>query len=100
MVRSLRELEWREEKGEERGFARRGRCAGGRVPKRRKQDWGVQYGDESEDREPTGCQEKGKRTVHEYGGCDIMLWLHEDGVLMVPNTDGIRRARDNGDRRA
>ena len=40
-------------KGEERGFARRGRRAGGRVPKRRKKGGGVRYGDEDEDQERT-----------------------------------------------
>ena len=58
------------------------RRASGRVPKRGKQE-GVRYGDEGEDREPIGCWEKGKRTVHEYGGCDIMPGSHENGVLHV-----------------
>ena len=99
MVRSLCELEWREEKGEERGFTRRGRRAAVVSPKEenRRRVW---YGDESEDREPTGCQEKGKRRVHEYGGCGIMSWLHEDRVLVDPVIDGVRRACDNRDRRA
>ena len=33
IVHSLRELEWREEKGEERGFARQGRRAAAVSPK-------------------------------------------------------------------
>ena len=56
---------------------------------------GAWYGDKGEDRELTGCREKGKRTVHEYGGCGIMPWLHEDGVLMVPDTDGVHMACGN-----
>ena len=39
----------------------------------------------------------GMCTVHEYGGCDIMPWLHEVGVLVVPDTDGVRRACYNSD---
>jgi len=38
MVRSLRELEWREEPKEEKG--------------------GVRYGGEGESREPTGCEKR------------------------------------------
>jgi len=45
-VRSLCKLERREDKGEGRGFARQGRRAGDRVPKRRKRRKGVWYGDE------------------------------------------------------
>ena len=52
-------LEWREDKGKGRGVARQGRCADGRVSKRGKQERGHWYGDESEDREPVGCREKG-----------------------------------------
>jgi hypothetical protein len=58
--------ERRGDKGEERGFARRGRCAGCHVPKRRKKG-GVRYWDEGEDQERAGGQEKEKRTVHEDG---------------------------------
>ena len=36
MVRSLRELEWREEKGEERGFYRRGDVRAAMSPKEEK----------------------------------------------------------------
>jgi len=43
---------------------------------------------------------KGKRTVHEYGGCGIMSWLREDRLLVDPDTDGVRRARGNSDWRA
>ena len=41
----------------------------------------------------------GKQTVHEYGGCGIMPWLHEDRVLVDPDTDDIHRACNNRDRR-
>ena len=41
---------------------------------------GVRYEDDGESREPIGCQEKGKRIVHEYGGCDIMPWLRKNGL--------------------
>ena len=41
------------------------------------------------------AEKKGKRTVLEDGGCSIMLWLREDRVLVVPDTDGVRRARGN-----
>ena len=58
------------------------------------------YGDEGKDRESTGCPEKGKRTVHEYGGCGIMPWLRENGVLVDLKIDDVRRARSNSDRRA
>ena len=61
---------------------------------------GVRYGSEDMDREPTRCQEKGKHTVHEYGGCSIMPWSYDNGVLVDPDTDGVRRARCNSDRRA
>ena len=40
---------------------------------------------------------KGKRTVHEYGGCGIMPWLHKNGVLVDPDTNGERRAHGNSD---
>ena len=69
------------------------------VPKRGKQE-GVRYGDGGEDREPTGCREKGKRTVHEFEGCGIMPWLYENRVLVDPDTDGVRRACGNSDRHA
>ena len=39
----------------------------------------------------------GKHIVHEYGGCGIMPWLREDGVLVVPNTDSVHRACGNSD---
>ena len=58
---------------------------------------GVQYRNEGEDRELTGCREKGKRTVHEFEGCGIMPWLYENRVLVDPDTDGVRRAHDNSD---
>ena len=76
-----------------------GRRVGGRVPKRgkRRGERGVWYESEDGDWEPTGCQEKGKSTVHEYGGCDIMSWLHEDGLLVDPDTDSVHRARGNSD---
>ena len=61
---------------------------------------GVRYGDEGEDREPTGCREKGKRTVHEFEGCGIMPWLYENRVLVDPDTDGVCRACDTSDRHA
>ena len=54
MVRSLHELEWREEKGGGEGIRSTGRHASGRVPKIRKIR-GVWYGDEGKDREPIGC---------------------------------------------
>ena len=93
MVHCLCKLERREDKGEGRGFAWRGRHAGGRIPKRRKRRG--KGGDGG--RELIGCQEKGKRTVHEYGGCGIMPWLREDRVLVVPDTDGVCRACHNSD---
>ena len=42
---------------------------------------------------------KGKPTVHENGGCGIMPWSHENGVLVDPDTDGVGvcRAHDNSD---
>ena len=40
---------------------------------------------------------KGKRTVHEYGGCNILSWLREDMVLVVPDTDDVRGACGNSD---
>ena len=96
MVRSLHELEWREEKGEERGFAQRGRHVGGHVPKRENKR-GVWYRNEGEDQESTECQEKEKCTVHEYGGCGIMSQLCDDRLLVDPDTDGVRRARGNSE---
>ena len=45
---------------------------------------GVRYGDEGEDQERTGGQEKEKRTVHEDGECGTMSWPCEDTVLMGP----------------
>ena len=59
MVRSLRELEWREEKGGERGSLDEEACERP-CPKRTK--GGVRYGGEGESREPTGC---GKRRENE-----------------------------------
>ena len=55
MVRSLRELEWREEKEEGRGFARWGGVQMVVFPKEEKGEGkGVRYGSEGRDREPTG----------------------------------------------
>jgi len=81
-VRSLCKLEWREDKGEGRGFAQWGRRAGDHVPKRRKRREGVWYGDEGEDQERTGGQEKEKHTVHKDGECGTMSRPCEDRVLM------------------
>jgi len=64
-------------------FARRGRRAGGRVPKRRKKG-GVRYGDEGEDQERTEGWQKEKRIVHEDGECGTMSQTCEDRVLMGP----------------
>ena len=99
MVRSLHELEWREEKGEDWGFARRGgiRAAMSQKEEKGEGKWGVRYGSKGGDREPTGCPENRKRIVHDYGGCGIMPWLREDEVLVGPDTDGVHRARGNSD---
>ena len=43
------------------------------------------------------AEKRGKRTVHEYGGCSIMPWLHNNWVLVVPDTDGVRRAHGSSD---
>ena len=43
---------------------------------------GVWYGDEGEDQERTGGQEKEKRTVHEDGECGTMSRTCEDRVIM------------------
>ena len=83
MARSLCKRAEEGNKGEERGFARRGRRAGGRVPKRRKKG-GVRYGDEGEDQERTGGRDKEKRTMHEDGECGTMSQTCEDRVLMGP----------------
>ena len=45
---------------------------------------GVRYGDEAWGREPIGCWEKEKCTVHEDGECDTMSRLCENRVLKVP----------------
>ena len=84
-VRFLREQR-RGNKGEERGSARRGRRAGGRVTKRRKKGerrGGPVRGTRRESREPTGCWEKEKRTVHKDAECGIMLWPRENRVLPI-----------------
>ena len=47
-----------------------------------KEKRGVRYGDEGEDQERTGGQEKEKRTVHEDGECGTMSRICEDRVLM------------------
>ena len=96
MVRSLHELEWREEKGEERGSLDKGGVQAAVSPKEENRR-GVRYEDEGEDQKPIGCREKGKHTVHEYGGCSIMPWLRENGVLVDPDTDDVCRARGNSD---
>ena len=67
-------------------------------PKEEKREGkGVRCGSEGGDREPTGYQEKGKCIVHEHGGCNIMSWLCEDRVLVVPHTDDVHRACCNSD---
>ena len=99
MVRFLCEVEWREEKGEERGSLDEGGMQAVVSPKQENRR-GVQYRNEGEDRELTGCREKGKNTVHEFEGCGIMPWLYENRVLVDPDTDGVRRACGNSDRHA
>ena len=62
-------------------------------PKEEKGGRGVQYGDESEDREPIGCREKGE--AHSTRGRRVLHDLaatREQGAN-GPNTDNVRRAR-------
>ena len=40
-------------------------------------------GTRRESREPTGCWEKEKRTVHKDGECGMMLRPHENGELGI-----------------
>ena len=61
-VRSLCKLERREDKGEGRGFAQRGRHAGNRVPKKRKKEGGGPVRGQGRGIE---SRQEGKRTVHE-----------------------------------
>ena len=64
MVRSLRELEWREEKGGGEGIRSTGRRASCCVPQKKKKE-GVRYADEGEDREPIGCGKEGESALCE-----------------------------------
>ena len=68
MVRSLRELEWREEKGEERGFARQGRRVAAMSPKEENRR-GSSTGTRARIKSQPDAGQKEKHTVHEYGGC-------------------------------
>ena len=51
---------------------------------RRDEEGGSGKGDEARGREPTGCQEKEKRTEHKDGECGTMPRPCENGVLMDP----------------
>ena len=72
---------------------------GGHVPKRRKREGkgGSSTGMRARIKSQKDARKGGKRTVHEYDGCGIMLWLREDRVLVVLDIDGICRAHSNSD---
>ena len=57
--------------------------------KERRGKGGPVLGTRRESREPTGCWEKEKRTVHKDGECGTMPRPRENG----PNTDDVRKAR-------
>jgi len=76
-------------KGEERGSARQGRRAGGRVTKRRRKEremGGVRYGDEARESRADRILEKEQRTVHKDGVHCTMSRSRENGTIMDPTS--------------
>jgi len=81
MVPSLRKRAEGEIKERREGSLDEGGMQAAVSPKEERRK-GVQYGDEGKDQEPTGCQVKEKRIVHEDGECGMMLWPCGARVLM------------------
>ena len=71
------------------GSARRGRCAGGRVTKRRRKrkgNGGVRYGDEARESGADQILEKEQHTVHKDGVHCTMSRSCENGTIMDPTS--------------
>ena len=83
MVPSLRKRAEGEIKERREGSLDEGGMQAAVSPKEERRK-GVQYGDEGKDQEPTGCQVKEKRIVHEDGECSTMSQPCKRGVLMGP----------------
>ena len=96
MVHSLRELQWREEKGGERGSLNEEVCERP-CPKRRKRRGPVQgrgresRADKVREKERKRTTQMDKASAAQCHGQTRMV------VLMGPGADGIRRERGNSD---
>jgi hypothetical protein len=88
MVRSLCELEW----GKRRGWGSLGKEACKQRANKKKNERGVRYGNESENREPTSVLGKEGRTVQGGEASAAPCRGHASAAHVGPATDGVHRA--------